>query len=200
MKVEFVPVEKIKSLEQVFPHHYANLKNMILQDGFMRYALVVENKHNIVLDGSNRHLFIALEGYKYAPVHYVDYNNPHIRVGSLRMHSIHLDERPVLVSKEEVLRRGRTGDLYRPRTTRHFLPFIRPEVDIPLSQLGRRKPLDLKHHIAKVSIETEIQADQTYIEEIDEEMTQMIHYMEESVRTKEYLLRQIKEMKKFQKQ
>jgi len=198
-KVKYIPVEKIKPLEKVFPHHYENLKKMIYKDGFIKYALVVEKEHNIVLDGSNRHLFLALEGYKYAPVHYVDYNNPHIRVGSLRMHSIHIDLRPVEITKEEVIERGINGDLFPPRTTRHFMPFLRPELNIQLKKLGKRNPIDLTKNIADVSIQEEIENNKKYILEIEEEITEMIHYMEESIRTKKYLLNQIKEMKKCQK-
>jgi len=102
-KVVFVPIEDIKPLEKVFPHHYRNLEKMILSDGYMKYALIVEREHNIVLDGSNRHVFLALNGYKYAPVHYVDYNDPHIRVGTNRIHRI-LVKGKVGISKEEVIK------------------------------------------------------------------------------------------------
>lgn len=194
-KFKLIPVEKIRPLEQVFPNHYENLKRMIYKDGFMKYALIVEDKYNIVLDGSNRHLFLALEGFKYAPVHYIDYNNPHIRVGSNRVHSISVDG-SVTITKEDVIKRGRFGDLYPPRTTRHIMPFLRPELDIPLEQLGRREPIDLSKNIAKVSIKEEIYHNKKYISEIEGEVTEIIHYLEECVRTKEYLSKQIIEMEK----
>lgn len=194
-----MPVENIRALEQVFPHHYENLKKMIYESGYIKHALIVEKDHNIVLDGSNRHLFLALEGFKYAPVHFVDYSNSHVRVGSNRVHRLIINS-PVKVTKEEVIRRGLTGDLYPPRTTRHFIPFLRPEINFPLDKLGRRDPIDLSSHIAKVTVKDEIDHNRHYIKEIEDEMTELIHYMEESVRTKEYLTEQIRRMQHCKKQ
>lgn len=198
MKLEFIPTEKLRALEMVFPHHYENLKKMIYKDGYMKYALIVENKYNIVLDGSNRHMFLALEGFKYVPVHYVDYSDHNVRVGSNRVHRMIINN-PVTVTKQEVIRRGRTGDLYPPRTTRHFVPFLRPELNIPLERLERRGPIDLSDNIADVGIQDEIKHNEKYIAEIESEVTEIIHYLEESVRTKKYLQEQIIEMKKCQK-
>lgn len=199
IELKMVPVEKIRPLEKVFPHHYANLRKMIYGAGYMKYALIVENEYNIVLDGSNRHLFLALEGFKYAPVHYVNYSDPHVRVSSNRVHRILINS-PVTVTKDEVMRRGTMGDLYPPRTTRHFIPFLRPEINISLKELGKRKPIDLSDNIANVSIQEEIDHNKKYITEIEEEITENIHYMEESVRVKEYLYKQVEEMEKCKKQ
>ncbi|GAG88772.1 unnamed protein product, partial [marine sediment metagenome] len=139
MKIEYIKTKDIRPLEMVFPNHYENLKKMIYDTGYIKYALIIENKHNIVLDGSNRHLFLALEGFEYAPVHYVDYSDPHVRVGSNRVHRLLITE-SVTVTKEEVIRKGTTGNLYPPRTTRHFIPFLRPEINVPLSKLGKCEP------------------------------------------------------------
>ena len=193
IETKLIQVEKLKPLEQVFPHHYENLKKMIYKSGFIKHALIVEDKYNIVLDGSNRHLFLALEGFKYAPVHFVDYSDYHVRVGSNRIHRLIINS-PVTVTKDEVIRRGKTGDLYPPRTTRHFIPFLRPEINIPLDKLGKRKPIDLSMNIADVSIQEEIDHNKKYIEEIDTEMTETIHYMEQSMKTKQYLKKQIEMM------
>ena len=198
IKTELIPVKKIRSLEKVFPHHYENLKKMIYESGYIKHALIVEKDHHIVLDGSNRHLFLALEGFKYAPVHFVDYSDSHVRVGSNRVHRIVINS-PVTVTKQEVIRRGITGDLYPPRTTRHFIPFLRPEINYPLEKLGKRKPIDLSSHIANVTIQEEIDHNKHYIKEIEDEMEETIHYMEESLRTKQYLTEQIKRMEKCKK-
>lgn len=198
MRYELIKTKKIKALEYVFPHHYANLRKMIYDVGYMKYALIVEDKYNIVLDGSNRHLFLALEGFKYAPVHYVDYSDTHVRVGSNRIHRILINS-SVTVTKNDVIRRGTTGDLYPPRTTRHFIPFLRPEINISLKKLGKCKPIDLSDNIADVSIQEEIDHNKMYIREIESEITENIHYMEESVRVKEYLYKQIEEMEKCKK-
>jgi len=196
MKYELVPIEKLRALEMVFPHHLKNIIKIINQDRVMKLPLIVEEEHNIVLDGSHRHVFIAMEGFKYAPVRYVDYNDPHIRVGTHLMHR-HLIAGPVNISKEEVMRRGLTGDLFPPRTTRHFFPFRKTEtVDVPLSDLGKRKPIDMSKHIAKVTLEEEIDHNKKFIQEIEDEIDESIRYLEEVRQTKKYLLTQIEEMEK----
>jgi hypothetical protein len=98
---------------------------------------------------------------------------------------------PVNISKEEVIRRGTTGDLFPPRTTRHFIPFLRPELWIPLEELGRREPIDLRKYIVDVSIQEEVTHNKMYIKEIDAEVDEIIHYLEECVRTKKYLKKQV---------
>ena len=194
MMYVLVPTEKIRALEYVFPHHLKNLQNMILKDGVIKYPLIVEKKYKIVLDGSHRHVFLAMKGFRYCPVLYVDYNDPHIRVGTHRLHRLIIDG-PVNISKEEVIRRGKTGDLFPPRTTRHFFPFLRPQIDVPLKQLKKRKPIDMSKNISKVDISEEIEHNQKYIKEIEEETEELIRYLEEGIRTKRYLTKQIEEMR-----
>ena len=196
MKYELVPIEKLRALEMIFPHHLENIVKIIHRDGVMKLPLIVEKDHNIVLDGSHRHVFIAMEGFKYAPVRYVDYNDPHIRVGTHLMHR-HIIDGPVNISKEEVIRRGLSGDLFPPRTTRHFFPFRKTEtVDVPLTDLGKRKSIDMSKHVADVSLQEEIDHNKKFIKEIEDEIDESIRYLEEVRQTKRYLMTQIEEMEK----
>ena len=196
MKYELVPIEKLQALEMIFPHHLENIVKIIHRDGVMKLPLIVEKDHNIVLDGSHRHVFIAMEGFKYAPVRYIDYNDPHIRVGTHLMHR-HIIDGPVNISKEEVIRRGLSGDLFPPRTTRHFFPFRKTEtVDVPLTDLGKRKPIDMSKHVANVSLQEEIDHNKKFIKEIEDEIDESIRYLEEVRQTKRYLMTQIEEMEK----
>jgi len=195
MKLDFVPVEDIRALEMVFPNHLSNLRNMIIDDQFMKQALIVEKDSNIVLDGSHRHIFLLMEGYKYAPVHYVDYNDPNIRIGTNRVHRL-LVEGSVNISKEEVVKRGISGNLFEPRTTRHFFPFLRPEIDIPLSDLGTREPVDVRNNIMDVDIIKEIEHNKEYVKEIESETDEILRYLMEGINTKKYLLKQIENLEK----
>jgi len=193
MKYELIPVEKIRALEMVFPHHLENLRQMILKDNHITVPLIVEDKHNIVLDGSHRHVFFLMEGYEYAPVCYVNYSDPHIRVGTHLMHR-HVIKGQLNISKAEVIRRGITGDLYPPRTTRHFFPFRKSEAEIPLRKLGQMEPRDVSEHIFDCNIDDEITHNKKYINEIEEEIDEVIRYLEEIRLTKTYLNEQIKLM------
>ncbi len=192
---ELVPIKKIKTLEFVFPNHLINLSTMIKKDKIMKYALVVEKEHNIVLDGSHRHIFLMMEGYKLAPVCYIDYSSEHVRLGTHRIHRLLVDT-SINISKDEVIMRGITGNWFPPRTTRHFFPFLRQEINVPLSDLKKGMPRDVNKYIANVNINDEIIHNKKYIREIEEETDELITYLEESKRTKKYLLEQIREMEK----
>ena len=121
-KYELIDIENLRPLELVFPNHLENLRKIIKSDGIMKQALIVDKDNKIVLDGSHRHVFLLMEGYKFAPVQFVDYSDPHIRVGTSRIHRM-LIKGDVGISKEEVIERGINGNLFSPRTTRHFFPF-----------------------------------------------------------------------------
>jgi len=196
MEYELIPIERLRALEQVFPNHLKNLKEMIYKNGMMKYAIIAERKHNIVLDGSHRHVFLAMENFKLAPVHYVDYENPHIQVGTVLSHRF-LIESPTGISKKEVIKRGMSGNLFPPRTTRHFFPFRKTvRIDVPLSKLKKGNTLDVRSHIADVDIKEEIDHNKKYIQEIEEETDIIIHYLEEGRKTKKYLCQQVEKMEK----
>jgi hypothetical protein len=195
MKYELIETKKIRGLEYVFPHHLKNLTNMILKAGYMTTPLIITEEHNIVLDGSHRHIFLLQQGYKYAPVCFVDYNSDDIRVGTHLMHR-HIIEGSKGISKEEVIRRGITGDLFPPRTTRHFFPFRKIDnIELPLTKLIKEKPIDVSKNIYRCSIKDEINHNLKYLHEIDEEVDEIIRYLWEIRQTKQYLSKQIELMK-----
>jgi hypothetical protein len=199
MKYEVIETKKIKALEYVFPHHLKNLTEMVLKSGYISTPLIITKEHNIVLDGSHRHIFLLQQGYQYAPVYSVDYNSPDIRVGRHLMHR-HIVEGEIGISKEEVIRRGTTGDLFPPRTTRHFFPFRKIDnLELPLSELKKGKPVDVSKNIYQCSIEDEIKHNLGYLQEIDEEVDEIIRYLWEIRQTKKYLSEQVNLMKKLPK-
>jgi len=193
MKWKMIPTKKIRPLEYVFPNHLKNLSKMILKEGTMNYPLIIEDKQKIVLDGSHRYVFLMEQGYKMAPVIEIDYDDPHVRVGTHRMHR-HIVSGPVNISKQEVIYRGVTGDLFPPRTTRHFIPFLRPEIKVPLKKLGTMPKQNMEWLISKGDIMEEINHNLKYIKELDEEKEELKNYLKECDRTKKYLKEQIAEM------
>ena len=53
-----------------------------------------------------------MNGYEEVPVKFVDYSDEHIRVGSRLIHRYLVDGK-IEISKEEVLRTGINGELFR---------------------------------------------------------------------------------------
>ena len=194
-----VSIDHLKPLEKVFLYHLKNLSEMILKEGIVHTPIIADKKSGIVLDGSHRYIFFLMNGYKEVPVKFVDYSDEHIRVGSRLIHRYLVDGK-IEISKEEVLRRGINGELFPPRTTRHFFPFRKNErINVSIDSLKKGSAIDVKKFIAKTTIQDEINHNQKYLSEIEKEFDELIRYMEEVRQTKNYLKNQILMMQKKSK-
>lgn len=191
-----IPILKLRPLEKVFPCHLQNLRKKILSDGMMKQSIIVDKETNIILDGSHRYVFLLMEGFSLAPVIPVDYKNQYISVGTSRTHRFIVDN-PSNISKKEVIRRGLSGDVYPPRTTRHFFPFLKKEVNTSLSDLNQKDiPFPFQHLVADVGVTEEIAHNIKYLKEIDDELVLAINYLYTAQNVKKYLQFQIEEMRK----
>ena len=198
MKYEITSINNLKPLEKVFPNHLRNLEKMIDSDGYVLKAIIADKTHGVILDGSHRYAYFLKRGYKEVPVHWVDYGNDSVRVGTKLKHRFLIDG-CVYISKEECIKRALTGDLFLPRTTRHFFTFRKSDITLPLSELKKGKPNDISHLIYDCEIMKEISHNEKYIGEIDEENEIIIKYLFEIAETKQYLLQQISDMKNSMK-
>ena len=193
--LKIVPTSSLKPLERVLPSHFKNIENMILSDGVMRKPLIVDNKYNVVLDGSHRYAFLVKYGFKYAPVIMVDYDDESIFVGNHLKHRYIKDEH-FIISKAEVISRGVSENLFDARTTRHFFPFRKNDFPTQLNQLQRGDEKNIDYLLENISVSKEIEEDLGYISEIDEELKVLESYIKEQQEVKHYLNLQIQEMRK----
>jgi len=194
MKYEIIPISKLLPLEKVFPTHLRNLEDMINRDGYILKALIVDKKRGIILDGSHRYVYFLKNGFREVPVHLVDYDSEDIRVGTRLKHRFFIND-DLGISKLECINRAESGDLFPPRTTRHFFTFRKVDISLPLKQLKRGKRVDVSHLIDDVDISYEIAEDEKYISEINEEIEIIINYLSEVSETKKYLSGQTTLMK-----
>lgn len=97
-------------------------------DGFLRRPLLVESEHLIILDGHHRYEALRRLGCRRVPVYLVDYTDDGIGLTTWAGAVVSV------VTKEEVIARGLSGDLYPPKTTRHLVPDLE-EVRVPLDDL-----------------------------------------------------------------
>jgi hypothetical protein len=190
------PLDRLKPLEMVFPNHLKILSNIIMNSGVIESPLIADEKTGIILDGSHRYIFFRKYGYKEAVVKFINYYDENIRVGTHLMHR-HIIDGSTNISKKEVIKRGLSGDLFPPRTTRHFFPFRKNTfANVSLNSLKKGKERNVSEYIADVSINEEISHNKKYIEEIDFEIDEIIRYLDEARLTKVYLRRQIETMNK----
>ena len=198
MKYEIVSIDKLIPLEKVFPTHFKNLEKMINNDGFILKPLIADKNTGMVLDGSHRYVYFLKYGFKTVPVYWVDYTDENVRVGTRLGHRF-LIEGDTSLSKKKCKEWSLMGNLFPPRTTRHFFPFRKIDIALPLSQLKRGKAEDVAHLIADVDISDEIIHNEKYISEINEEVEIIINYLSEVSQTKNYLTKQITLMKQSRK-
>lgn len=118
MKIEFIDINLLKPHEEVKEKKAANFSKYAQRKKQLRTKpILIDRETNVILDGHHRWHVCKELGCKKIPCCTVDYLNDS---------SIHVvprkDDFPV--SKKEVIRRGVTGDLYPPKSTKH-------EFDIP---------------------------------------------------------------------
>jgi len=194
MKYDIISIDKLVPLEKVFPTHLKNLEDMIERDGFILKAIIADKKTGVIIDGSHRYVYFLKKGVKEVPVYLVDYMDENIRVGTELKHRFLINE-DSNISKIECIERALKGNLFPPRTTRHFFTFRKVDISVPLNQLKKGKPKNVSHLIAEVETSYEIFHNKKYINEIVEEVEIIINYLSEVSETKKYLINQTTLMK-----
>jgi CTP:phosphocholine cytidylyltransferase-like protein len=110
--VELVEVSKLKPIEGHISERVVLLREKIWKEGVWNRPIVVEKENLLVLDGNHRFQVAKLLQMERIPAILIDYNE--IEVWSLRV-----DE---FVSRDEVIRRALSGELYPHKTAKHKFP------------------------------------------------------------------------------
>lgn len=64
--------------EEIIPSFMENLRKKISEDGVFVHPIIVDKETRVVLDGMHRVAASKALGFRYIPVCFVDYSNPHI--------------------------------------------------------------------------------------------------------------------------
>src|SRR5205809_93634 len=89
------------------------LMDQIRKDGYLRRPVLVADGELVILDGHHRVEAIRALGARRIPAYLIDYFSDIVRLSTWP------DAEVSVVTKEDVIRRGRTGDLFPPKTSRH---------------------------------------------------------------------------------
>jgi len=132
---EIIPTSMKKARVKVSllkPHERTNSKNLkkihaeVANAGVV-YPLLVDKKTLVVLDGHHRLASLRKLKVETAPVILVDYFGKDVKVASWKKGKV--------VTKEEVIRRGLSGKLYSPKTSKHTHKFkARKPVKLSISR------------------------------------------------------------------
>jgi L-serine kinase (ADP) len=126
VRFDVLEIQKLHGHEQIRPGLLAELRDLIRRDGYIRRPILVADRDFVILDGHHRVEALRALGCRRIPAYLVDYFSDIVQLTTWP------DAIVSSVTKEEVLRRGRTGDLFPPKTSRHT-------VTVPLED----RPTDL---------------------------------------------------------
>lgn len=126
-----VPADQLRPHEEVEPAAVKRLAEEIKGDGVVQSPVVVDAGSKVILDGHHRFAALDRLGCKLVPCHLVDYADPSIRVERWS------DGRPM--SKDELVARALTGELYPQKTSRHQRLAALPDDPTDLRKLRPRE-------------------------------------------------------------
>src|SRR2546427_12158141 len=86
--------------------------DQIRKDGYLRRPVLVADGELVILDGHHRVEAVRALGARVIPAYLIDYFSDIVRLSTWP------DAEGSVVTKEEVIPRGRTGDLFPPQTAR----------------------------------------------------------------------------------
>ncbi|MFI5419058.1 MAG: ParB N-terminal domain-containing protein, partial [Candidatus Lutacidiplasmatales archaeon] len=120
-------VGELKEHEEVEAAAVESLVREIEKDGVVREPIWVAEGSHVILNGHHRFAALLLLGVARVPVWLVDYEDASIKLERWKPGP--------QIHKEEVVRRGREGKPFPPKTTRHSFTSPPPHRPTPLSEL-----------------------------------------------------------------
>jgi len=118
--VRFAVVEigRLRGHERIRPALLEQLMEQIRKDGYLRRPVLVADGELVILDGHHRVEALRALGARMIPAYLIDYFSDIVRLSTWP------DAEVSVVTKEDVIRRGRTGDLFPPKTSRHTVTVL----------------------------------------------------------------------------
>lgn len=124
MKTEKIRLNELNPHEKVIQNNLKKVIDMILSDQVLKKPIIVDKNTNVILDGHHRYEAFKVLGERRIPCIMVDYSSEEVNVEHWGEGSI---------TKEEVVEKGLSNELFEPKTSRHTIPQTAEEVDYPLS-------------------------------------------------------------------
>ncbi|NWF86957.1 ParB N-terminal domain-containing protein [Candidatus Bathyarchaeota archaeon] len=195
LKIVLMSIDDLRPHEKGSPLYLELLKHEILRDGILKYPIIADEKTGVILDGMHRWLALKNLGYTQMPVILIDaLKNTKIRVGRRRIHR-YLNDSEEEISINNVISAGLSGNLMKPRSTRHFFPFSNfQQINCSLSLLKKRKPQDISKYLATMTKNECKSAIKEWLEEISEELEFLNQRVAEVEKEKAELLNRIKNL------
>ena len=82
LEIALVELHKLVIHEEILPRFLDQLVNNIRSRQLLMHPIIVDRQHFVVLDGMHRIAAIQKLGCRFIPVCLIDYQNPHVAIGS----------------------------------------------------------------------------------------------------------------------
>lgn len=125
----FLDLSLLRCHERIRPELLSQLQDEIRRDREIRRPILVADGDFVILDGHHRYEALRRLGCRRIPAYVVNYFSGIVEVG------VWPDASVRHVTKEEVIRRGRTGNLFPPKTSRHTVRAALEDHPVPLADL-----------------------------------------------------------------
>jgi len=130
VRVQLIPIEVLKPHEQVIQKKVTQLEKMTMRWNAYTKPLLVDGATGTILDGHHRFEIAKRLGLQCLPCVVVDY----LEDDSIALMLWPNSDREV-ITKQDVIDAGMSGDLMSPKTSRHLLSDDLPPISVPLSRL-----------------------------------------------------------------
>lgn len=128
--IEFVPVNRLRHIEDFSPKRVAWLREKIMSEGVWTKPLALDLDHDLVMDGQHRMEVAKSLGLAVVPV--VRFSYGEVSVWSLR-------PKTQEVNRRLVVERSLSDEIYPFKTVKHAFPTELPSCSYSLERLGLGK-------------------------------------------------------------
>lgn len=121
-KIDFVDVNDLNEHEEINLNRVREVYD-IIQTNMSVHPILVDNDSKVILDGHHRYNALRKIGVSRIPVFFIDYGSKYVMLDSWRI--------DLKVTKDEVIKMGKSNDLFPPKTSRHTIKGI-PDIQIAI--------------------------------------------------------------------
>ncbi|HEY7589126.1 MAG TPA: ParB N-terminal domain-containing protein [Thermoplasmata archaeon] len=129
VRFELLDVGLLCCHEEIQPDLLERVMEEIREDGYVKKPILVADGAYVILDGHHRFAALRALGCRRIPCYVIDYFSEAVDL------TLWPTAKVRQVTKQEVLRRGQSGELFTPKTTRHVLRLKLPDVFTDLEDL-----------------------------------------------------------------
>ena len=129
-ELDLLKSDELRRHEEILSERISDVKEQIEREEIVDYPILVDRDYYVILDGHHRYSALIEHGVSTIPVVKIDY----FRDGLVKLEARKNCPLETL-SKQDVLRKGLSSDVFPPKSTRHTLREPLVAENVPLEDL-----------------------------------------------------------------